>query len=153
MKQETVEGIGEMPENTVVSDAVDGISPHERVQQQTVEETVELNKLVSQERGQQRSAEKIEDLPRHPEETVEAVTLLPRERVQQRTAAKIDECTGDGEAAGRKEARVSFRLAWKEKVYLFSKVWWPVGRLVSWLLLCACGKRERDEFRLVGLFL
>ena len=37
MMQETVEGIGEMPEIIVVSDAVDGISPRERVQQRTAE--------------------------------------------------------------------------------------------------------------------
>ena len=51
--------------------------------------------LAPQERVQQRTAEKIEDLPQHPEETVEAVTLvpheLPHERVQPRTAEQNED--------------------------------------------------------------
>ena len=47
------------------------------------EETVKLVKLVSLERGQQRSAEV--PMPHSEEETVEAVTLVPREQAQQRT--------------------------------------------------------------------
>ena len=114
-KQETVEGMGEMTEIIVVSDAVDGIFPREpvqqrtpeqiedvpqfreytadvvglvpreRVQQPTVEETVNMLKLVSQERVQQRRAEEIEDFLQYPEETVEVVSLALHERVQQWT--------------------------------------------------------------------
>ena len=58
-KQETVEGVGEMPEIIVVSDAVEGTYPRERVQQ--------------------RSAEKIEDFPQYPEETVEMLKLVSQE--------------------------------------------------------------------------
>ena len=88
-------GMGEMPEIIVVSDAVDGISPRGPVQQRSAEkiedipqypeETVELLKLVSQERVQQRSAEKMEDIPQYPEETVELLKLVSQERLQQRT--------------------------------------------------------------------
>ena len=63
MKQETVEGMGEMPEIIVVSDAVQGISQREPVQQRTPEQ--------------------IEDAPQSPEETADVVELVPRERVQQ----------------------------------------------------------------------
>ena len=78
-------GDGEMPEIIVVSDAVEGISPRERVQQRTPEqiedvphfreETVEVGRLVLQERVQQRSAEKLEVVLQSPEETVEVVEV------------------------------------------------------------------------------
>ena len=55
-KQETVEGMGEMPEIIVVSDAVDASPIVNRVQQRTVEQ--------------------IEDVPQFREETVEVVTLV-----------------------------------------------------------------------------
>ena len=71
IKQETVEGMGEMPEIIVVSDAVAGISPHEGVQQRTPEQ--------------------IEDVPQFREETVDAVTLVPCKRVQQPTVEETVE--------------------------------------------------------------
>ena len=84
MKQETVEGMGEMPEIIVVSDTVDGISHRERVQQRTVEqiedvlqfreETVDVVTLFLHERVQPTV-----------EETVEVVKLVSQERVQQWT--------------------------------------------------------------------
>ena len=75
MKQETVEGMGEMREVVVVSDAVDGISPREPVQQRTPEQ--------------------IEDVSQFREETTDVVELVPRERVQQRTAEpKEDNSSG-----------------------------------------------------------
>ena len=53
------------------------------------EETVKLVKLVSQERGQQRTAEV--PMPHSEEESVAVVTLAPRERVQHRTAEQIED--------------------------------------------------------------
>ena len=53
------------------------------MQQRSAEETVDLVKLVSQWRVQQRTAEQIEDIC--------DVTLLPRERVQQRSAEQMVE--------------------------------------------------------------
>ena len=95
-KQETVEGMGEMPEIIVVSAAVEGISPLEPVQQLTIEqtedvpqfreETAEVVELLLHERVQQRSAEEIEDFPQYPKESGEVVTSVPREQAQQRTS-------------------------------------------------------------------
>ena len=86
MKQETFEGMGEMPEIVVVSDAVKGISPREPVQQRTPEqieavpqfrqETADVVELVLRERVQQRSAEK---------EILEIFENFPQERISERT--------------------------------------------------------------------
>ena len=111
-KQETVEGMGEMPEIIVVSDAVLTVNQcnsrppsklrmclnfgketsdvgrlvlHKRVQQRSAEETLDMGRLVLHERVQQRSAEEIEVVPETPEETVEILRLVSRERAQQRT--------------------------------------------------------------------
>ena len=71
MEQETIEGVGEMQEIIAVSDAVEGISPRERVQQRTPEQ--------------------IEDVPQYQEESVDAVTLAPHGRVQQPTVEETVE--------------------------------------------------------------
>ena len=101
MKQETVEGRREMTEIIVVSNAVEGISPRERVQQRTpcrLRMCLNFGKRQSmrrrwcrrQERVQQRTAEKNEVVPQTPEETVEMLKLVFQEREQQRTAEKIE---------------------------------------------------------------
>ena len=65
-----------MPEIIVVSDAVEGISPREPVQQPIVEETVEAGRFVLRERVQQRSAEK---------EILEVFEYIHQERISERT--------------------------------------------------------------------
>ena len=102
----------------VVSDAVEGISPRERVQQPTVEETVEVGRSVLHERVQPTVEETVEvgrsvlhervqptveetvevgKLVLHERvpqrtvgDTVEVVSSAPHERVQQRSAEKIE---------------------------------------------------------------
>ena len=65
--------------------------PQEREDVLQSPEAVELVKLVSQERVQPRSAEKIDYVPQSPQETVEVVSLALQERVQQRTAEVLVE--------------------------------------------------------------
>ena len=70
-KQETVEELGEMLEIIIVSDAVDGISRREPVQQRTPEQ--------------------IEDVPRFREETAGVMELVSRDRGQQPTGEETVE--------------------------------------------------------------
>ena len=76
-------------------------------------------KLVSQERGQQGTAEKIEVVPQTPEETIEAGTLVPHERVQQRTAEKLAKHR-------RRQAKTGvYSVQW-------SRLSWIVPKLEKW---------------------
>ena len=116
MKQETVEGMREMPEimscrtrwkasrrvnqcssgppsrvRMCLNSGRDNRSGRERVQQPTIEEIFEVGRLVLQERVQQRGAEQTEDLRQSQEETVEMVRSVAHERVQQRAAEQVED--------------------------------------------------------------
>ena len=69
--QRTAEQFEDAPQHLEETVGMVSLAPQERVQQRTAEETVELVKLVSQER--------VEDIPQFREETVAVVTLVPRE--------------------------------------------------------------------------
>ena len=79
---EKIEVVPQMPEETV---EMLKLVSQERVQQRSTvkiedfPQYLELVSLARHARVQQRSAEKIEGVPQTPEETVEAVTLVPRE--------------------------------------------------------------------------
>merc|ERR1712032_363258 len=58
---------------------------------QVVEEIVEIAKIISQERVQQRTVEQVVDVPvpQVVEEIVEIAKIIPQERVQQRTVEQV----------------------------------------------------------------
>ena len=85
--QRTVEHV---PVPQIMEETVEvALVPHERGKQRTVdvpmpqvlEETVEVVRLASHERVQQRTAEQFVDVPQILEENVDVVRLVPQERV------------------------------------------------------------------------
>ena len=59
---------------------------------QSLAETVEVERFAPRERVQQRTVEKVVDVPQSLAETVEVERFAPRERVQQRTVRKLWMC-------------------------------------------------------------